>query len=160
MTMRGIWVALVAVVALVVEGTFFAQAPYSLAAALYLPAIYVKRRSRRIGWLLALVVFESLFSRLPILAGIALIVVIEAAIELLEDDFNLRSLSVAAAVLPAIDLAKHFWTAIFAALYGLPAPLPLQPWLLLYAAAIGVVLHLVMAQMLPSDANAPKAGWA
>lgn len=138
---RRLLVFFTAFLLLVSEGVFFSQLPYSLSSLLFLPIIYISERQQRLGWFLVLVLYESMFERMPLLAGLSMIVMIEALLELLEGEFNIHSLAFSLAVLPGIDLARQFWTAIFVALYNLPTPPPIQPLQLLFGAILGLLYH-------------------
>lgn len=133
---------------LVGEGVFFSRLPYSLSGLLFLPAIHVGERGQRLGWLLTLVLYESMIERMPLLAGLSMIVTIEALLELMEGEFDIRSLAFSASILPGIDLARQFWTAIFVSLYNLPAPPPVAPLQLLAGAGLGLAYHMLLGPRL------------
>ncbi len=110
----------VVLAAIVIEGVFLPDAPFSVVHVMYLPALYARRNGA--AYMVGLGILEWGFGRIPLPAVASMIAVVLFIYELLRDDVNFDSPWVVLTILPLIELARHFWTALFASMYAVPPP--------------------------------------
>lgn len=116
------------VLLLVLEGAWFWWLPLSLLHLLWLPVLYARRRWVVHAGIPLLALLEWLVGRVPPGAALSLAATVLFAFHLVREDVDTEQPVAALLILPAIEVTRHFWIAVYASLHGTGA-VPGFPWL-------------------------------